>query len=552
MISSSIISNSSNEIQNYVLIKEIKKGGEGSVCKFFDKSTSEILAIKKMKIDNHQKQEFELLENLEHENIMIPKKVFFMTDNFNDESCCLVFKLMEKDFHDYLNDFRAKNENLPEMHCLILMDSMIQALFYLKQAKKISHRDIKPQNILIKQGLQKSPSFYLTDFGVSKSTQEKTITHTIVGTKTYMAPEILKELNAKVEEAHYDSFKTDIFSLGLVFLESITMETVKSLNENNDNLSNKINLVKNQNFKVIIEKMLEFDAKKRITLEELKNEFEEKFYKQINFNVVDSFDQKYQVKLTNFNTVFDLYREIGSQITTNQNKFDFVFYYSQKDHLNMIKISWKNFKEKLIAFDFPTDCTLFLGPISNENRYRILVSYYYDNVPLEEIEEKYVFLIETTRQIYINEKVSSEWSKNYEICEDFTNCPCYLVPREKFTNDTDTIIIGKKEGIVNKNIFYVILDGNNMKPLQFEQKYFVNLIKEIKKKMNWSEIKEIVKKRRNPNYLFFVNSVEIQNQLYEILLETIKKQRPNIRIAEFAYINESYLVLYESVKLNYN
>ena len=71
---------------------------------------------------------------------------------------------------------------------------------------RVLHRDIKPQNILIDNGICK-----LSDFGVSKIIDDSTSgnTKTFTGTPLYMAPQILKELQ-------YTN-KADIWSLGVTF-----------------------------------------------------------------------------------------------------------------------------------------------------------------------------------------------------------------------------------------------------------------------------------------------------------------------------------------------
>lgn len=69
---------------------------------------------------------------------------------------------------------------------------------------KIYHRDIKPDNILLKSGHLK-----LADFGFCKRMQSfEDLTQTILGSPIYMAPEIL---NGEM----YNS-KADIWSLGIV------------------------------------------------------------------------------------------------------------------------------------------------------------------------------------------------------------------------------------------------------------------------------------------------------------------------------------------------
>lgn len=72
------------------------------------------------------------------------------------------------------------------------------------------HRDLKPQNILIKDGILK-----IADFGQSKKTYEREeINNSLFGTPRYMAPQVLsKDLY---------SYKCDIWSLGAIMYEMVT------------------------------------------------------------------------------------------------------------------------------------------------------------------------------------------------------------------------------------------------------------------------------------------------------------------------------------------
>ena len=77
----------------------------------------------------------------------------------------------------------------------------------------IIHRDLKPSNVM----LLTDGSVKLTDFGIAKDAEAAglTATHSTVGTAAYMSPE-------QCRGAKDITFKSDLYSLGILFYELIT------------------------------------------------------------------------------------------------------------------------------------------------------------------------------------------------------------------------------------------------------------------------------------------------------------------------------------------
>lgn len=94
------------------------------------------------------------------------------------------------------------------------------ALDFLHEVK-IRHRDIKPQNILVK-----GSHVYLTDFGISldwENLSRSTTTEDAAKTMLYCAPEV-----ARWEKRNTSS---DIWSLGCVFVEMLTLIKGRTVEE---------------------------------------------------------------------------------------------------------------------------------------------------------------------------------------------------------------------------------------------------------------------------------------------------------------------------------
>lgn len=206
----------SDQIQKFK--PHIGEGGFGKVYKGTLSNT--IVAIKKIKLeeDGREKKdvyseifnEIKVIHKADHPNI--PK--FFGVWK-KGRYYHLVFEFIEgiswKFCYDNM-DRKTKLEILRDL-CQIIQDL---------HTKKLIHRDIKPDNVMIEMG--KIPR--LIDFGVSKiATKTATFTKVAIGTIPYMAPEMydfepedidMNDLNAKPVPV---STYSDIWSFGCMISE---------------------------------------------------------------------------------------------------------------------------------------------------------------------------------------------------------------------------------------------------------------------------------------------------------------------------------------------
>jgi len=140
---------------------------------------------------------------------------------------CLVMEFAQHgSLEDYVNNYKkeclTKGDYvpLPQETVIKFLEQCLSALKYLHQ-KKIVHRDIKPDNIL----LDENDNIKISDLGIAAIFQEEDepevddelVSHcTGVGRKDYVCPEILKGVN-------YD-YRCDIYSLGLTMLFLMSKE----------------------------------------------------------------------------------------------------------------------------------------------------------------------------------------------------------------------------------------------------------------------------------------------------------------------------------------
>lgn len=105
---------------------------------------------------------------------------------------------------------RLRGQGIPVSHLSCMSMQMVLGLQHL-HSRKILHRDVKPQNIL----LNSLGEVKLTDFGIAKLLEENiAVACSVVGTQIYMSPE-----RCKGEEY---TLVSDIWSVGVVVYEMAT------------------------------------------------------------------------------------------------------------------------------------------------------------------------------------------------------------------------------------------------------------------------------------------------------------------------------------------
>jgi len=188
----------------------IGEGTYGKVYKARNRHSSEIVAMKQMKLDAQEEgvpstaiREIALLKELSHVNVVRLLDIFCKPSKL-----VLVFEFLENDLKKYM---KSLNGHLTPSTVKNLCHQLFRGTEFC-HANRIIHRDLKPQNLLIDSHLR----LKIADFGLARAftVPVPKYTHEVV-TVWYRPPEIL--LGASVY-----SIPIDIWSIGCIFGEMAT------------------------------------------------------------------------------------------------------------------------------------------------------------------------------------------------------------------------------------------------------------------------------------------------------------------------------------------
>jgi serine/threonine protein kinase len=178
--------------EKYNIIGELGKGAFATVYQLATKMDGKILAAKELEkrrfmknglLDKKIDNEMKIMASLQHPNI-----VEFLEYHEEGEHMYIVMEFAQYgDLSKYLDTHGPMEEDLARP----LAHQILSALNYLHRSK-ITHRDIKPDNILI---ADLNPlQVKLSDFGLSKVIKhEETFLKTFCGTLLYCAPEVFPD-----------------------------------------------------------------------------------------------------------------------------------------------------------------------------------------------------------------------------------------------------------------------------------------------------------------------------------------------------------------------
>lgn len=193
--------------KEYVLTEFLGQGGMGHVFLIENKEEGVKFALKSLQYflpdDNNFRSlinEWEKAQTVNHNNVI---KYYGFHDGLSATQ--IPYLVMELANTGSLEDFLKSTIKLfSEAECLEIFHQIIDGMEAVNNV--LIHRDIKPDNIFINDGVIK-----IADFGLAKIAQDKTRSKTFKGwgTEPYMAPEAYR--------SEKNTIQMDMYSIGHVF-----------------------------------------------------------------------------------------------------------------------------------------------------------------------------------------------------------------------------------------------------------------------------------------------------------------------------------------------
>ena len=213
--------NESLNLAEFKVLKEIGQGTFGKIFKVLWMINNKIYALKKEILRDIEGVKARLHRNEAIKNFIKQTNCRGVVNVYSNLTIpngheFQYYELMEMcdmDFEQEIKNRSLYNKFYSQQEMFGIMLQLISTLSFLQKCH-ITHRDIKPQNILISNGIYK-----LCDFGDIRVMQrEGIVVQRVRGSELYMSPILFNGLRTKLLQVRHNTYKSDVFSLGMCFL----------------------------------------------------------------------------------------------------------------------------------------------------------------------------------------------------------------------------------------------------------------------------------------------------------------------------------------------
>ncbi|XP_068530529.1 serine/threonine-protein kinase Nek10 [Anas acuta] len=210
-------------IGNYAILEHLGSGAFGSVYKVRKHNGQNLLAMKEVNLHNpafgkDKKARDSSVKNIVSELTIIkeqlyhPNVVRYYRTFLENDKLYIVMELIDGvPLGEHFNSLKEKQQRFTEERIWHIFIQLCLALRYLHKEKRIVHRDLTPNNVM----LGDKDKVTVTDFGLAKQKQENSKLASVVGTILYSCPEVVKS------EPYGE--KADVWAAGCILYQMATL-----------------------------------------------------------------------------------------------------------------------------------------------------------------------------------------------------------------------------------------------------------------------------------------------------------------------------------------
>ena len=219
--------NNNFKLTDLIIEKELGKGAEGVIYAIRWKKNNKKYAMKKCQImfpinvkkrenDNAALKNF--IDRTGCDGIIKPYATLCKPNEVGFTDCYEIMELADKDWETEIMNRSKVKKYYSEYELKDIFKYLIKT-FALLQSNHITHRDIKPQNIMISNGKLK-----ICDFGNARILKRNgIIIQRIRGSELFMSPIVFKGYRSGIQNIRHNAYKSDVYSLGICFFLAATL-----------------------------------------------------------------------------------------------------------------------------------------------------------------------------------------------------------------------------------------------------------------------------------------------------------------------------------------